>query len=76
MQLVAQEHPRAGQIPAGRGHYFGGSQVAFHPGDFLHDTFLCSWLLFAMVWWLVAFAHGDLNPIRKPGVEQCVTNVK
>lgn len=39
-------------------------------------TFLCSWLLFAMFWWLVAFAHGDLNPTRKPGVEQCVTNVK
>ncbi|XP_051543832.1 ATP-sensitive inward rectifier potassium channel 8-like [Myxocyprinus asiaticus] len=39
-------------------------------------TFLCSWLLFAMGWWLVAFAHGDLDPNRKPGVEQCVTNVK
>lgn len=38
MQLVSQEHPRAGQIPAGRGHYFGGSQMAFHPGDFLHDV--------------------------------------
>lgn len=38
-------------------------------------TFLCSWLLFAMFWWLVAFAHGDLNPNRKPP-EQCVTNVK
>lgn len=37
-------------------------------------TFLCSWLLFAMFWWLVAFAHGDLNPNRKPP-EQCVTNV-
>ncbi|XP_034976178.1 ATP-sensitive inward rectifier potassium channel 11 [Zootoca vivipara] len=24
-------------------------------------TFLCSWLLFAMVWWLIAFAHGDLD---------------
>ncbi|XP_062339412.1 ATP-sensitive inward rectifier potassium channel 8 [Osmerus eperlanus] len=37
-------------------------------------TFLCSWLLFAMVWWLVAFAHGDLD--SKASVEQCVTNVK
>ncbi|XP_073694857.1 ATP-sensitive inward rectifier potassium channel 8 [Garra rufa] len=36
-------------------------------------TFLCSWLLFAMFWWLVAFAHGDLD--CKPVVEQCVTNV-
>ncbi|XP_067283421.1 ATP-sensitive inward rectifier potassium channel 8 [Pseudorasbora parva] len=36
-------------------------------------TFLCSWLLFAMGWWLVAFAHGDLD--RKPVIQQCVTNV-
>lgn len=36
-------------------------------------TFLCSWLLFAMGWWLVAFAHGDLD--SKPVLEQCVTNV-
>ncbi|KAG1953047.1 ATP-sensitive inward rectifier potassium channel 8 [Pimephales promelas] len=38
-------------------------------------TFLCSWLLFAMGWWLVAFAHGDLNTNSKPVVDQCVTNV-
>uniref|UniRef100_A0A8C4LBR4 Potassium channel inwardly rectifying transmembrane domain-containing protein n=1 Tax=Equus asinus asinus TaxID=83772 RepID=A0A8C4LBR4_EQUAS len=25
-------------------------------------SFLCSWLLFAMAWWLIAFAHGDLAP--------------
>ncbi|KAJ7329253.1 hypothetical protein JRQ81_015427 [Phrynocephalus forsythii] len=24
-------------------------------------SFLCSWLFFAMVWWLVAFAHGDMD---------------
>ncbi|CAM5149770.1 unnamed protein product [Natator depressus] len=24
-------------------------------------TFLCSWLLFGMTWWLIAFAHGDLD---------------
>ncbi|XP_053141949.1 ATP-sensitive inward rectifier potassium channel 11 [Hemicordylus capensis] len=24
-------------------------------------SFLCSWLLFAMIWWLIAFAHGDLH---------------
>ena len=23
-------------------------------------SFLCSWLLFAIMWWLVAFAHGDI----------------
>ncbi|KAJ8355342.1 hypothetical protein AAFF_G00063570, partial [Aldrovandia affinis] len=39
-------------------------------------TFLCSWLLFAMGWWLVAFAHGDLDPNREPDIEQCVTNGK
>ncbi|CDQ80057.1 unnamed protein product [Oncorhynchus mykiss] len=39
-------------------------------------TFLCSWLLFAMCWWLVAFAHGDLVPNRTSGIEQCVTNIK
>ncbi|KAI4897860.1 hypothetical protein NFI96_025189 [Prochilodus magdalenae] len=39
-------------------------------------TFLCSWLLFAMGWWLVAFAHGDLDSTRQAGIEQCVTNVK
>ncbi|XP_040293725.1 ATP-sensitive inward rectifier potassium channel 8 [Bufo bufo] len=40
-------------------------------------SFLCSWLLFAMMWWLVAFAHGDMdireNIIRR---EPCVANVK
>lgn len=40
-------------------------------------TFLCSWLLFGMGWWLVAFAHGDMDPHRERGIEQwCVTNVK
>ncbi|MGH0184570.1 UNVERIFIED_CONTAM: hypothetical protein FKN15_015160 [Acipenser sinensis] len=38
-------------------------------------SFLCSWLLFAMVWWLVAFGHGDLNTNRM-GIDPCVTNVK
>lgn len=40
-------------------------------------TFVSSWLLFAMSWWLVAFAHGDLD-LRS--VQQnrthCVTDVK
>ncbi|XP_061617341.1 ATP-sensitive inward rectifier potassium channel 8 isoform X1 [Phyllopteryx taeniolatus] len=38
-------------------------------------TFVSSWLLFAMSWWLVAFAHGDLDPQRLHAVH-CVTNVK
>uniref|UniRef100_A0A3Q2PUU9 Potassium inwardly rectifying channel subfamily J member 11, like n=1 Tax=Fundulus heteroclitus TaxID=8078 RepID=A0A3Q2PUU9_FUNHE len=25
------------------------------------SAFLCSWMLFAMIWWLLAFAHGDLD---------------
>lgn len=37
-------------------------------------SFLCSWLLFGMIWWLVAFAHGDLY---QTGDEfaPCVTNM-
>ncbi|XP_072418365.1 ATP-sensitive inward rectifier potassium channel 8-like [Chiloscyllium punctatum] len=40
-------------------------------------SFLCSWLLFAMMWWLLAFAHGDLDP-RRPSTasEPCVTKVR
>ncbi|KAA8580377.1 hypothetical protein FQN60_005912, partial [Etheostoma spectabile] len=49
-------------------------------------TFVSSWLLFAMSWWLVAFAHGDLGQERDreldldldPGRHnrtQCVTGV-
>lgn len=38
-------------------------------------SFLCSWLLFGMIWWLVAFAHGDLY---QTGDEfaPCVTNMR
>lgn len=25
-------------------------------------NFLLSWLLFAVIWWLIAYAHGDLEP--------------
>ncbi|TNM91536.1 hypothetical protein fugu_019916 [Takifugu bimaculatus] len=44
-------------------------------------TFVSSWLLFAMCWWLVAFAHGDLDPERQNGTtaagrDYCVTDVK
>lgn len=37
-------------------------------------SFLCSWLLFAMVWWLIAFAHGDLAPGESATVP-CVTSI-
>ncbi|NP_001317295.1 ATP-sensitive inward rectifier potassium channel 8 isoform 2 [Mus musculus] len=47
-------------------------------------SFLCSWLLFAIMWWLVAFAHGDIyaymekGTMEKSGLESavCVTNVR
>ncbi|MEQ2180363.1 ATP-sensitive inward rectifier potassium channel 8, partial [Goodea atripinnis] len=38
-------------------------------------TFVSSWLLFAMSWWLVAFAHGDMDPERQ-NETHCVTDVK
>lgn len=42
------------------------------------SAFLCSWMLFAMIWWLVAFAHGDLEPrepSNEPGPIPCVTAI-
>ncbi|KAL6086328.1 hypothetical protein STEG23_036486 [Scotinomys teguina] len=47
-------------------------------------SFLCSWLLFAIMWWLVAFAHGDIyaymekSAMEKNSLEStvCVTNVR
>lgn len=37
-------------------------------------SFLCSWLLFGMIWWLIAFAHGDLHHTDEEFVP-CVTNI-
>ncbi|XP_064191738.1 potassium inwardly rectifying channel subfamily J member 11, like [Anguilla rostrata] len=42
------------------------------------SAFLCSWMLFAMAWWLLAFAHGDLEPRGTedgPGPVPCVTAI-
>lgn len=42
------------------------------------SAFLCSWMLFAMIWWLLAFAHGDLeprDPDGEPGPIPCVTAI-
>ncbi|XP_038561601.1 potassium inwardly rectifying channel subfamily J member 11, like [Micropterus salmoides] len=42
------------------------------------SAFLCSWMLFAMIWWLMAFAHGDLEPRSpdgEPGPVPCVTAI-
>ncbi|XP_038661980.1 ATP-sensitive inward rectifier potassium channel 11-like [Scyliorhinus canicula] len=41
-------------------------------------SFLCSWLLFAMMWWLIAFAHGDLHRAGgsgEVGTVPCVTSL-
>ncbi|MEQ2242069.1 ATP-sensitive inward rectifier potassium channel 11 [Ilyodon furcidens] len=43
------------------------------------SAFLCSWMLFAMIWWLLAFAHGDLeprDPDNNPGPVPCVTAIQ
>lgn len=37
-------------------------------------SFLCSWLLFGMIWWLIAFAHGDLDE-RGDDFVPCVTDI-
>ncbi|XP_062847057.1 ATP-sensitive inward rectifier potassium channel 11 [Trichomycterus rosablanca] len=37
-------------------------------------SFFCSWLLFGMVWWLVAFAHGDLDAQSEDFIP-CVTQI-
>lgn len=37
-------------------------------------SFLCSWLLFGMVWWLIAFAHGDLHA-KGDDFIPCVTSI-
>ncbi|XP_034735329.1 ATP-sensitive inward rectifier potassium channel 11 [Etheostoma cragini] len=38
-------------------------------------SFLCSWLLFGMIWWLIAFAHGDLDSIGGD-FTPCVTDIR
>ncbi|XP_061678389.1 ATP-sensitive inward rectifier potassium channel 11 [Syngnathoides biaculeatus] len=38
-------------------------------------SFLCSWLLFGMMWWLIAFAHGDLDRQAGDSVP-CVTDIR
>ncbi|XP_059809198.1 ATP-sensitive inward rectifier potassium channel 11-like [Hypanus sabinus] len=38
-------------------------------------AFLCSWIVFAMLWWLIAFAHGDLDSGQE-GAVPCITSIK
>ncbi|XP_051546165.1 ATP-sensitive inward rectifier potassium channel 11-like [Myxocyprinus asiaticus] len=37
-------------------------------------SFLCSWLLFGMIWWLIAFGHGDLD-VKGDDFVPCVTDI-
>lgn len=30
-------------------------------------SFILSWLAFAVIWWLIAFTHGDLEELHLPG---------
>ncbi|KAG5681936.1 hypothetical protein PVAND_011338 [Polypedilum vanderplanki] len=44
-------------------------------------SFILSWLLFAVIWWLIAFTHGDLEEAHLPDVQAengwkpCVYNI-
>lgn len=42
-------------------------------------NFILSWLLFAVVWWLIVFTHGDLVEEHLNGTEPwtpCITNIQ
>ncbi|XP_014361477.2 ATP-sensitive inward rectifier potassium channel 8 isoform X4 [Papilio machaon] len=41
-------------------------------------SFILSWLLFALIWWLIIFTHGDLNPPPPNSTSEfipCLNNV-
>ncbi|XP_045497317.1 G protein-activated inward rectifier potassium channel 3-like isoform X1 [Colias croceus] len=44
-------------------------------------SFILSWLGFALIWWLIAFTHGDLEPDHLPPMQEssnwkpCVFNI-
>ncbi|KAM3961082.1 LOW QUALITY PROTEIN: G protein-activated inward rectifier potassium channel 3 [Aphomia sociella] len=40
-------------------------------------SFILSWLLFALIWWLIIFTHGDLSPQNDPNITfiPCLNNV-
>ncbi|XP_064639752.1 G protein-activated inward rectifier potassium channel 3-like [Lineus longissimus] len=38
-------------------------------------AFILSWLIFAMIWWLICFSHGDFENAGKPNWEPCVNDV-
>ncbi len=38
-------------------------------------AFTMSWLLFALIWWLICFSHGDFENYGKAGWNTCVQDV-
>lgn len=32
-------------------------------------SFVLSWLFFALIWWLIAVTHGDLEEMHLPGMQ-------
>nr|CAD7592276.1 unnamed protein product [Timema genevievae] len=47
----------------------------------LNASFFLTWFLFAVLWWLIAYVHGDLDPEHLPEFQEaigwipCVTNI-
>nr|CAD7402791.1 unnamed protein product [Timema poppensis] len=47
----------------------------------LNASFFLTWFLFAILWWLIAYVHGDLDPEHLPEFQEaigwipCVTNI-
>ncbi|XP_059141618.1 G protein-activated inward rectifier potassium channel 3-like [Physella acuta] len=39
-------------------------------------AFTLSWLIFALIWWLVCFSHGDLDHLDKTDWKPCVKEIK
>ena len=38
-------------------------------------AFILSWLFFALIWWVICFAHGDFDNFGKEGYKPCVLEV-
>ncbi|BFZ02851.1 hypothetical protein BsWGS_05890 [Bradybaena similaris] len=39
-------------------------------------AFTLSWLIFALIWWLVCFSHGDLDHLENSNWKPCVIEIK
>lgn len=38
-------------------------------------AFICSWLIFALIWWLICFSHGDLDHLKDKSWKPCVVEI-